>query len=139
MQPDLGRRKQPVYLVAEILDVENVAHVHTAGANEVIETTRIGFSLLAHAIREHGTAAILSEVVAAGAHNVYIGRRPDELEGSVAFSEASTMVKKTTGALVIGLRITTSGETVLNPPDTRRVQVSDHLVYLAERPVLRAP
>ncbi len=139
MQPDLGRRKQPVYLVAEILDVENVAHARTAGANEVIETTRIGFSLLAHAIREHGTATILSEVVAAGAHNVYIGRRPDDLEGIVAFSEASTMVKRKTGAMVIGLRITTSGETVLNPPDTRRVQVSDHLVYLAERPVLRAP
>lgn len=46
----------PLYVVAEILDTENVAHAISAGADEVIETTRLGFSLLAHAVAEPGTA-----------------------------------------------------------------------------------
>ena len=45
-----GHRVRPLYIVAEVLDAENVDHARTAGADEVIETNRLGFSLLAHAI-----------------------------------------------------------------------------------------
>lgn len=48
-QRSAKRRFHPVYVVAEILDSENVDHARTAGADEVIETRRLGFSLLAHA------------------------------------------------------------------------------------------
>src|SRR5690606_24860267 len=55
-------RARPMYLVAEILEDENVEHAQTAGCNEVIETNRLGFSLLAHCIREPGAARIMSGV-----------------------------------------------------------------------------
>ena len=72
----VARRQRPLYVVAEILDSENVDHARKAGANEVIETRKIGFSMIAHAIAHHGTATTMSRVLISGAHNVYMGRIP---------------------------------------------------------------
>ena len=47
-------------IVAEILDSENVVHGKSSGADEVIETTRMGFAVLAHALSEPGTATCTS-------------------------------------------------------------------------------
>ncbi|MBW1809454.1 MAG: ion transporter, partial [Deltaproteobacteria bacterium] len=44
------KRAVPLYIVAEVLDSENVEHAQASGADEVIETTHLGFSMLAHAI-----------------------------------------------------------------------------------------
>jgi hypothetical protein len=72
------RRRSPLYVVAEILDSENVDHAGTAGADEVIETRRIGYSMIAHAVSFHGTAAAVSRVLISGARNVFIGRIPGD-------------------------------------------------------------
>ena len=135
-QPQVNRRKQPLYLVAEILDSENVAHARTAGADEVIETTRLGFSLVAHAVTMPGTAAVLGSVAVAGAHNLYVGPVPVEVELPAPFHAVAAHVKDVLGAMVIGLHDHTTGADQVNPRSNTMVTADHQLVYLAEKPVL---
>lgn len=128
------RRARPLYVAAEILDEENVSHALAAGCDEVIETTRLGFSLLAHAVSQPGTAAIMGKVAAAGAHSLYVGCPPDGAEGD--FGAVARQVKCDTGALVIGVR-DVDGEDRLNPPDATEVPSGAKLIYLAETAVLQ--
>ena len=61
-QSETKIRKKPLYVVAEILDLENIAHAEAAGASEVIESTLVSFSLLAHAMSMPGSAHALSRI-----------------------------------------------------------------------------
>jgi len=133
-----AQRKKPLYVVAEILDSENVEHARTAGADEVIETTRLGFSLVAHAIAIPGTGAIVSRVAAAGAHSIWVGRLPtdDGEEWPRTFGELSRELKRRRSVLLLGLRDEDTGEDMINPADDALVAPDLCLVYLAERPVL---
>ncbi len=98
-------RHRPLYVVAEILDSENVDHARKAGADEVIETRRIGFSMIAHAVAFHGTANTMSRVLLSGAHSVYIGRIPGDPTEPVSFGELLVeMQLSKRGGLVIGVR-----------------------------------
>jgi voltage-gated potassium channel len=130
------RRERPLYVVAEILDAENVAHARTAGADEVIETTRLGFSMLTHAVVQHGSADIMGKITAAGAHSLYLGRPPAEIKLPAPFSEVADVVKHQHGVLVIGVHRTAIKTDQLNPPDELRVTPEMHLIYLGTKAVL---
>ena len=126
-------RAKPLYVVAEILDAENVSHARAAGADEVIETTRLGFSLLAHAVATPGAGQIMSEVAAVNSHNVYLGFIPEEWEVSGSFGEVATAVRERTGVLVMGMH---TDSQQLNPSDDTQVPPGARLIYMADRPVL---
>lgn len=134
-QEDAARRKEPLHVVAEILDEENVQHARDAGVDEVIETHRLGFSLLAHTLQHRGTADVTSRVVLAGAHNVYVGRVPAGIETPIAFGDLAAELKGKHAALLIGLRLA-DGDDQINPPDDHEVAKDADLIYLAERAVL---
>jgi len=129
-----GKRVLPLYIVAEVLDAENVDHARTAGVDEVIETNRLGFSLLTHAIVMPGSAAIMSEVASTGAISLYVGDRPADLNLPMTFGQLRRGIKETTGALLIGLRGADGDQ--INPDDTLQVEASHQALYLAEAPVL---
>ena len=131
-------RKRPVYVVAEILDAENVDHARSAGADEVIETTRLGFSLLAHTIDQPGTAALLSRVGVKGVQNLYVGPIPEAITLPQSFGALATSVKAETGALVIGIR-SGDGHDLLNPADETEVASKSQVIYLADQAILGAP
>jgi voltage-gated potassium channel len=134
-----AQRRQPLYVVAEILDSENVDHATKAGANEVIETRRIGASMIAHAIAFHGTASTMSRVLLSGAHSVYIGRVPEEPTEPVLFGELLVrMGLSKHGGLVIGVR-TPQGKDIINPPKSYMLDPGSLLIYLAESPLLTPP
>ena len=135
----VAARRCPLYLVAEILDAENVDHARTAGADEVIETRRIGTAMIAHAVAWHGTATTMSRVLLSGAHNVYVGRPPGDQSQPVLFGELLLKLQLSkVGGLVIGVR-TPSGEEVINPPKGMTLEPGSLLIYLAERPLLDPP
>ncbi len=138
-RPDTARRAEPLYVVAEILDQENVEHARAAGADEVIETTRLGFSLIAHAMSVPGTGTIVSEFASAGANSLYVGRwqPPADTPAPRTFGEWQQRVKDATGALVLGIRRDDDTDLV-NPPADTPVPAGTRLVYLAERPLLAA-
>jgi len=130
-------RRRPLYVVAEILDPENVEHARTAGADEVIESTRLGFSLIAHAIAEPGTGTVMSRVTMAGAHNLYVAAVPADLPLPTTFGEAFAHLRRGGEVMLIGTRDPASGQDRLNPPDDLVLDGTHQLVYLAERPVLK--
>lgn len=129
-------RRKPLYIVAEVLDAENVQHARAAGADEVIESRRLGFVLLSHTLAFPGVGSITSEVIAAGEHNFYVGPVPEDLVGKT-YAELSGELRKRFGLLVVGLRDPDAGEQRVNPPDSAAVGKQHQVVYLAERPVLQ--
>lgn len=128
-----AKRAQPLHIVAEVQDTENIEHAYTAGADEVIATTRLGFNLLAHAVTEPGTGNIMSDIVSVSAHNLYVGSRPEGVPAGT-FGEVSRAVRKQTGALVLGARI--KGQDLINPRDGTFIPADAQLLYVADRRVL---
>jgi voltage-gated potassium channel len=135
----IRHRRRPLYVVAEVLDSENVDHAKSAGADEVIETRKIGYSMIAHAVGHHGTATTMSRVLLSGAHNVYMGQIPDAPEGPVSLGDLLVKMQLSKrGGLVIGIR-TPSGKEIINPPKSQVVEPGTLLIYLAETPLLEPP
>jgi len=137
--PLAAKRKKPVRIVAEILDSENVQHARAAGADEVVETRRVGYSLLAHAAAYPGIADATSRVVFAGHQNLYVGALPENVTAPAAFDELSRKIRVATGCLVIGVRDPTTGQERLNPPRDELVAPGMEVLYLATEPRLERP
>ena len=138
-QADINQRRTRLYVVAEILDSENVNHARTAGADEVIETSKIGYSMIAHAVRYHGIATAMSRVLLSGSHNVYVGLVPGGPPAPTAFGDLLTDLRLSKrGGLVIGLR-SPAGKEMINPPKDYIVEPGTQLLYLAKDPLLDAP
>ena len=138
-QRQVRRRHRPLYVVVEILDSENVNHAKTAGADEVIETRKIGYSMIAHAVSYHGTATTMSRFLISGTHNVYIGQIPDAPDRPVSFGDLLIELQLSKrGGLVIGVRAP-SGKEVINPLKSHVVEPGSLLIYLSEAPLLAPP
>lgn len=136
--PEAAARRRPLYIAAEILDEENVEHARDAGADEVIETTLLGFSLLAHAMSFPGTAATLAAVAAAGGQSLFVGRAPlDEGAAPVAFGPLAERLRAEEGILLLGLLEGEEKLPRLNPAPDRPVTAATPLIYLA--PDMRLP
>ena len=130
-----GARKHELYIVAEILDAENVEHARAAGSDEVIETTRLGFALLAHAVSMPGTAQVISRVARLGSNSIYVGQLPEGDAGG-PFGEVAHRLKAKLGCMLIGVRRPDSIEEIVNPKDDLIVTPDDVLIYLAEKAIL---
>lgn len=131
------RRRRDLHLVAEVLDTENVDHARAAGADEVIASARIGFSLLAHTVVQPGTGELLARVVAKGDHSVFIADgRP--FVGQT-FGAVQRSLKDDHGALLLGLRRTTDSVERMNVPDGTVIGHDEVLVYLHTSGVLPEP
>lgn len=126
-------RREPIYVVAEILDSENVAHAYTAGADEVIETTRLGFSLMAHSVNEHGAGALMTSVATQGAHNLYISTYEHEAK---TFGALEAALREAHQLIVLGVRDSASGELLLSPREDQPLGDAYEVIYLAPSPVL---
>lgn len=132
----VAQRRRPLYVVAEILDAENVDHARASGADEVIETRRIGFSMIAHAVGFHGTATTMSRVLLSGSHNIYIGLVPDAPDGETTFGELLDRSRvRALGGLVIGVR-RPDGQELINPERSAKVEPGSAFIYLAKEPIL---
>ena len=132
-------RRFRLYMVVEILDSENVGHARLAGADEVLETQRVGYSMIAHAVGYHGTATAMSRLLLFGEHNVYVGLIPTQSESTLTFGELLNRLELSQrGGLVVGLR-TPKGQEIINPPKSYLLTMDEHLFYLAKEPLLEPP
>ncbi len=138
---EMDKRKHALYVVAEILDSENVQHARAAGANEVVETRKVGSSMLAHAIRYHGAADMMSGVLLAGHQHqsVYVGQIPAEHAHIRGYLELlRSMQAAQRGALVLGFRAP-DGTEHINPKASEYVAEGSLLIYLADKEKYAAP
>lgn len=126
-------RAKPIHIVAEILDPENREHAVVAGANEVIETSRLGSSLLAHTAGNPGVSDVIASLLLASRNNVYSTHLPSKfIEGkALTFEELQDRGREELGVLVIG--IIHKGEMTLNPIGSRSIYANDHMVYIGPR------
>ena len=137
-QPDGEARHRPVYLVAEILDPENAGHARSAGADEVIETHRLGFAMISHAITAPGSGEAMSEVASAGANSLYIGAYPSGL--GKTFSQLSAELEARLPVNIIGVRRGGDRSVELNPPQDLLFSEQMSVVYLGREELqLEAP
>ncbi len=137
-QDGVERRKKPLYVIAEILDAENVDHARAAGVDEVVQSRRLGFSMVAHALAFPGAGDVASSVVLAGAQNLYIGRPSSALGEGARFGDVAASLRDEHGAMLIGIRVAGEGDTI-NPGDDALVAPGAHLIYLAACPCLPPP
>jgi voltage-gated potassium channel Kch len=134
--PESKNRKKPVRIIAEVLDSENVQHARAAGSDEVVETRRVGYSLLAHTVVYPGVADATSRLVFGGHQNLYVGLLPEGIEAPARFDQLSKQVRASTGCLVIGFRDPETGEEQVNPGSEELVMPGVELLYLAPEPRL---
>lgn len=127
------KRRQPIYIVAEILDPENVAHATTAGADEVIETTRLGFSMMAHAALVPGSGTIMSNVASAGAHSLYITANP--VAEQTTFGELADRLHGSHGIILLGIKDRVTAKVQMDPGDNTMVSENVDIVYLSRAPI----
>ena len=132
-------RKKPVRIIAEVLDSENVQHARTAGSDEVVETRRVGYSLLAHSVVYPGVADATSRLVFGGNQNFYVGKIPGGTPTPVRFDELSQSIRASTGCMVIGIRDPQDGKEQVNPNGDELVTPGMELLYLAAAPRLESP
>ena len=137
--PAAAKRKKPIRIIAEVLDSENVQHARTAGSDEVIETRRVGYSLLAHTVVYPGVADATSHMVFDGHQNLYVGHAPESFEGPLTFDQLSRELRASTGCMVIGYRDPDTGEEQVNPPADAVVTPDMELLYLSPEPRLQGP
>ena len=134
--PAAKDRKKPIRIIAEVLDSENVQHARAAGSDEVVETRRVGYSLLAHTVVYPGVADATSRMVFGGHQNLYVGLLPEDIKAPETFDRLSQRVRASTGALVIGFRDPETGEEQVNPGGDELVMPGVELLYLAPEPRL---
>jgi voltage-gated potassium channel Kch len=132
---DRHARRRPLRVIAEVLEPENVEHARTAGADEVIQTKRLGFSLLAHATLYPGAGETMTRVALSGSYNLYIGL-PELPGGPINYGVLAHTLKEDHQATVLGLR-DASGRIALGPQDNTPVTAEHEVIYLAAQPVLR--
>ncbi|NOQ83376.1 MAG: hypothetical protein GQ551_05160 [Myxococcales bacterium] len=137
--PVTKSRKKPVRIIAEVLDSENVQHARAAGSDEVVETRRVGYSLLAHTVVYPGVADATSRLVFGGHQNLYVGLLPEGTEAPKTFDQLSREVRASTGCLVIGFRNPETGEERVNPASDALVMPGVELLYLSSEPRLASP
>jgi hypothetical protein len=116
-----------------------VQHARAAGSDEVIETRRVGYSLLAHTVVYPGVADATSRLVFGGHQNLYVGLLPEGVEAPATFDQLSREVRASTGCLVIGFRNPETGEERVNPASDALVMPGVELLYLSSEPRLASP
>ena len=129
------KRQKAIHIVVEILDRENYEHAQVAGADEVIETSRLGSSLLAHTAGNPGIGMVMSELLLATGSNLYTDRIPKKMcSEEMDFGEIRKSLRGEFDVLVIGF--VHQGKLNLNPADEDRLTENDKLVYIGSRRTL---
>lgn len=137
--PVAAKRRKPIRIIAEVLDSENVQHARTAGSDEVIETRRVGYSLLAHAVVYPGVADATSRMVFDGNQNLYVGLLPDTIDAPRTFDELSRELRASNGCLLIGYRDPATGKERVNPDGGALIGRDMEVLYLSPEPRLKGP
>ncbi|MBT3221932.1 MAG: hypothetical protein HN348_22890, partial [Proteobacteria bacterium] len=135
-QPVNSERQTPLYIVAEILDLQNSQHAFVAGADEVIETTQLGCDLMAHAVAMPGTAAALAQVVKSRDPSLFIGPLfPSGNVTELRYGALVGAVKQEHGAIVIGVKDADTQRHILMPSDDMMVCRGTDVLYLSSSEV----
>jgi voltage-gated potassium channel len=126
--PATEDRQRPVHLACEILEEENMRHAELAGADDIVDTSRLGFSLLSRAVFSHGSAASISEVAEGHGDRFYI--RDNPFGSTMLYGDISRQMLTEHGMHTFGVYHTRQHHLDLGPSDELEVEPDDKLVVL---------
>lgn len=121
-------RQLPVHIACEILEEENVQHAERAGADDIVDTSRLGFSLLTRAVFSHGSAASIAEVAEGHGDRFYI--RDNPLEQPATYGELSRQLLAEHNHHTFGVYHRQQEQLDLGPSDDLVVSPDDMIVFL---------
>jgi voltage-gated potassium channel len=130
-------RKCPLHLCAEVIDPENVSVFQTAGVDEIIQSARIGCSLLAHGAGAPETGQVFYDLLTRAdqpIRRVPLAASSGEKQPGLRFIDVASDYKRREEALAIGL--VRDGALLLNPPADELVNDGDELLVLNQQVAL---
>ncbi len=128
-----AKRNIPLTIAVEILEDENVTHAQTAGADEVIASTRAGYSMLSHAVAQRGSAQVLNSILSAKSNNIYLIESLEKYPFPQDFSRVRMDLQNHFNVMVLGIR--SDGSDHLNPPSNTVINATDTIIYLSNTPI----
>ncbi len=125
-------RSEPLHICAEILDPENVEHALSAGADEVIPSSLLGYGAVAHTAGNPGIGDIVTNLVLSTRHNLYTSELPMHyIEGEeLPFRELQQRLQDDYDIMLLGY--IRGDDFRLNPPKGTTLRVNDELIYLGD-------
>jgi voltage-gated potassium channel len=123
-----------IYISAELMKADNVAHCEWAGCNEAVVLEAMSGRLLVQASLDHGMSKLIGELTGNEGQDLFIIPPPSETDG-LCFLDVLNHVKKKHGTMVIGIMRGSDKHLVANPPSEYKLETDDRLVVInAERP-----
>ena len=131
------KRRIPLQVVAEILDPENVQHALVSGADEVVQTARLGLSVLGHTVAMPGTGTALDLVISDPAQKMFVGPLSAVLdEIPAAYGDLVALMKDKHDVLVMGVQDPSTDVVTLNAQSDHKIYRETRMVYLAPRALM---
>ena len=128
------KRQIPLQVVAEILDPENVQHARISGADEVVQTARLGLSVLGHTVAMPGTGTALDIVVSDPGQKMFVGPVSEVLDDiPERYCDLLQTMKLRHDVLVMGVQDPSTEDVTLNAASDHRIYRETRMLYLAAR------
>ncbi len=118
-----------VHVCAEVIDVNNEAHLRRAGCDTVVNTSSLTSGLLACSLINPAVGEVIKDLASFEGNEVYLVSVPQGVE-QLKFGDMLSDYKKTHNAIVIGIE--REGKTLLNPSADLVLNKADFLLVLAE-------
>jgi voltage-gated potassium channel len=125
------QRKCPLHLCAEVIDPENLSFFKTAGVDEIIQSARIGCSLLAHGAGAPETGQVFYDLLTQPDQQIKRLPVPSGMPEPCRFLDVAKSIKQDQEALAIGL--VRNGALFLNPPADEILGEGDELLVLNQQ------
>jgi voltage-gated potassium channel len=119
-----------LYTCVELVDTKNVTHCRLARADEIIVSGALTSNLLVRAALDHGVTRVVSELLSAQGHELYLTRVPPSAVGRT-FIETLKQIKHEHNALIIAVQ-SSDGSLQTNPDSMYKLQEDEHLYLIAE-------
>lgn len=128
-------RTEPLHVCAEILDPENIEHAVSAGADEVIPSSLLGYGAAAHSAGNPGIGNIITNLVLSTRHNIYTSEIPMKyIEGkTLPFRDIQDQLQTDYHIMLLGY--VRGDDFQINPPRGTELRIGDELIYVGDHPI----
>lgn len=125
---EVAKRRRPLQIAMEILEAENVRHAEKAGADDIVDSSRLGFSLLARSVVSHGSAESIATLASGEGHRFYLEENPYDRQRTFGSISRDLLVERNVNTF--GVYHVESHQLELGPSDDLVVAPIDRLVFL---------
>ncbi len=125
-------RTRSLHICAEILDPENVEHALTAGADEVIPSSLLGYGVVAHTAGNPGIGDVVTNLVLSTRDNLYTSEIPMRyIQGeTLPFHDLQQTLQADYDIMLLGYM--RNGDFRINPPKGTELRIGDDLIYIGD-------